>query len=338
MRINHDQLASKLSQKLGPLYVITGDEPLAQMESLDALRTTARKLGFEERLSFTVERGFNWQQLTASGQEMSLFATRRIVEVHIASGKPGTDGSKALQGYAARLPDDTLTIITLPKLDKQGQASTWFSALEKAGDVVMLNDVDIDRLPQWIANRLKTQSQHTDSNTLAFMASQIEGNLLAAHQEIQKLGLLYPAGQLSEANVRDAIFNVSRFDAFQLGDAMMTGDIARTARILDGLEAEGTQPIALLGMLTWSLRGVFKVKRAEAMGENIASAMQEAKIWGDRQVMVRKMLSRVSLGQLQAAMVKLAEIDRLAKGLGVGTPWLEISRLCIGLAKTRART
>lgn len=338
MRINHDQLASKLSQKLGPLYVITGDEPLAQMESLDALRNTARKQGFEERLSFTVERGFNWQQLTASGQEMSLFATRRIVEVHIASGKPGTDGSKALQAYAARLPDDTLTMITLPKLDKQGQASTWFSALEKAGDVVMLNDVDIDRLPQWIANRLKAQGQLTDANTLAFMASQLEGNLLAAHQEIQKLGLLYPAGQLSEANVRDAIFNVSRFDAFQLGDAMMTGDIARTARILDGLEAEGTQPIALLGMLTWSLRGVFKVKRAEALGENVAAAMQEAKIWGDRQVMVRKMLSRVSLGQLQAAMVKLAEIDRLAKGLGVGTPWLEISRLCIGLAKTRART
>jgi len=337
MRLPFEQLAGHLEKELRPLYVLTGDEPLSTMEGIDALRRTAKMQGYDERLSFTAERNFNWQQLTASGQSISLFSSRRLLEVHIPSGKPGNEGSKALQEYCERLPDDTVTVITLPKLDGAGQKSAWFTALEKAAVVVPLQTIDIDRLPHWIGKRLQSQGQQADAATLEFLANQVEGNLLAAHQEIMKLGLLFPNGALEPEAVREAVLNVSRYDVFQLGDALLDGDIARTAKILQGLEAEGVQPLALLGVLAWLLRGVTRVKLAESRGENVATAMQQAKIWGDRQAQVKRMLTRVSLRQMQAAMLKMAEIDKIAKGLGQERPWLEISRLCIGLARAGTR-
>lgn len=337
MHLSFDQLAVHLERELRPLYILTGDEPLGLKEGIDAIRQAARCQGYDERLSFTAERTFDWKQLKASGQSISLFASRRLLELHIPSGKPGVEGGKALQEFAARLPSDTVTLITLPKLDKTGQGSAWFGALEKNAVVISLNTVEIDRLPRWIGNRLQAQGQQADQATLEFLANQVEGNLLAAHQEIQKLGLLYPAGALEPEAVREAVFNVSRYDVFQLGDALLAGDAPRTAKILQGLEAEGAQPLALLGVLAWLLRGVTRVKLAETRGENLANAMQQAKIWGDRQNQVKRMLARVSVRQLQAAILKMAEIDRICKGIAPGKPWLEISRLCIGLARSGMR-
>ena len=337
MHLSFDQLPANLERELRPLYVLTGDEPLGMKEAIDAIRQAVRRQGYDERLSYTAERYFDWKQLKASSQSISLFASRRLIELHIPSGKPGIEGSKALQEFAANLPGDTISLVTLPKLDKTGQGSAWFSALEKVGVVVPLQTVEIERLPRWIGNRLQAQGQQVDEATLEFLANQVEGNLLAAHQEIQKLGLLYPAGALDPEAVREAVLNVSRYDVFQLGDALLAGDPARTAKILQGLEAEGAQPLALLGVLAWLLRGVTRVKMAETRGENLANAMQQAKIWGDRQSQVKRMLARVSLRQLQAAMLKMAEIDRICKGIAPGKPWLEISRLCIGLARSGTR-
>ncbi len=230
-----------------------------------------------------------------------------------------------------------MTVIALPKLDRDGTSSAWFKALEAGAVVIPLQTVEIDRLPQWIGRRLQAQGQQADPATLEFLANQVEGNLLAAHQEIQKLGLLFPAGSLDAGAVREAVLNVSRYDVFQLGDALLGGDVARTAKILQGLEAEGVQPLALLGALGWLLRGVARVKLAESRGENLANAMQQARIWGDRQAQVRRMLARVSPRQMNAAVLKMAEIDRIAKGVAQGRPWLEISRLCVGLARTGTR-
>ena len=337
MHLSFDQLPANLERELRPLYVLTGDEPLGMKEAIDAIRQAVRRQGYDERLSYTAERYFDWKQLKASSQSISLFASCRLIELHIPSGKPGIEGSKALQEFAANLPGDTISLVTLPKLDKTGQGSAWFSALEKVGVVVPLQTVEIERLPRWIGNRLQAQGQQVDEATLEFLANQVEGNLLAAHQEIQKLGLLYPAGALDPEAVREAVLNVSRYDVFQLGDALLAGDPARTAKILQGLEAEGAQPLALLGVLAWLLRGVTRVKMAETRGENLANAMQQAKIWGDRQSQVKRMLARVSLRQLQAAMLKMAEIDKICKGIAPGKPWLEISRLCIGLARSGTR-
>lgn len=337
MRLQPQQLSQHLEQGLRPLYVLMGDEPLAQRESLDAIRAATRREGYEERTSLTVERNFNWQQLAAFGQAISLFASRRLLELSIPSGKPGTEGSKALQALAERPMTDTVVVVILPKLDRDGKNSAWFGALEQAGVSLALQEVEAPQLPQWIARRLALQNQKTDAETLEFLAHQVEGNLLAAHQEIQKLGLLYPEGTLAATDVRDAVLNVSRYDAFQLGEAVLAGDSERTIRILQGLQDEGEQPVAVMNPLLWVLRPLVRLKHAEARGENMASAMQQARIYGDRQALVRNALSRLSLRQLQAALAKLAEIDKTAKGLLRGDAWLEISRLCFGLSRVGGR-
>lgn len=337
MRLQPQQLVQHLEKGLQPLYVLMGDEPLAQRECLDAIRAAARSQGFDERSSFTVERNFNWQQITSFGQSMSLFASRRLLEISIPSGKPGTDGGKALQALTAEPMADMVVIVVLPKLDRDSRNSTWFGALEQAGVSLTLQEVEATQLPQWIAQRLALQGQQTDSETLGFLAHQVEGNLLAAHQEIQKMGLLYPAGILTGNQVREAVLNVSRYDAFQLGEAVLTGDTERTVRILQGLQDEGAQPVAVMNPLMWVLRPLVRIKQAEARGENLANAMQSARIYGDRQALVRNAIARLSLRQLQAALLKLAEIDKTAKGIMRGDAWLEISRLCFGLARITNR-
>jgi DNA polymerase-3 subunit delta len=337
MRLSPQQLTQHVQKGLQPLYVLVGDEPLAQRESLDTLRHAARSQGHDERTGFVVERNFNWQQLAAFGQSFSLFASRRILEISIPSGKPGTEGSKALQALAEEPLADTIVIVILPSLDRDGKNSAWFSALEQHGIVLALEEVETQHLPQWIAQRLALQDQQADAETLEFLAHQVEGNLLAAHQEIQKLALLYPTGQLQPQQVRDAVLNVSRYDAFHLGEAVLAGDVGRTVRILQGLQDEGAQPVAVMNPLLWILLPLVRVKQAEARGENVASAMQQARIYGDRQALVRRAIARLSLKQLQAALVKLAEIDKTAKGLLLGDAWLEISRLCYGLARIGGR-
>jgi len=337
MRLAQAQLETHLKQGLQPLYVLVGDEPLAQRESLDAIRTAARTQGFDERTSLIVERHFNWQQIQTYGQSISLFASRRLLEINIPSGKPGLDGGKALQALASKTIPDTSVVIILPTLERDSKSSAWFTALEKQAVTITLNEIEAASLPQWIANRLAQQGQHTSAQTLDFLAHQVEGNLLAANQEVQKLGLLYPQGELADATVREAVLNVSRYDAFQLGEAVLAGDIARTVRILQGLQDEGEQAVAVMNPLMWVLRPLVRIKQAEMRGENVMNAMTNARIYGDKQPLVKRALARLSLRQLEAALQKLADIDRTAKGVLLGDAWLEISRLCFGLARVRGR-
>lgn len=334
---NGAQLEAHLSQGLQSLYVLVGDEPLAQRESVDAIRAAARNQGFDERTSLIVERYFNWQQIQSYGQSISLFASRRLLEINIPSGKPGVDGGKALQALANKMIPDTTVVIILPTLERETKNSSWFTALENQAVTITLSEVDAANLPKWIASRLAQQGQSTSPQTLDFLAHQVEGNLLAANQEVQKLGLLYPKGELSDEIVREAVLNVSRYDAFQLGEAVLAGDIARTVRILQGLQDEGEQPVAVMNPLMWVLRPLVRVKQAEIRGENVMSAMISARIFGDRQSLVKGAISRLSLCQLEAALQKLADIDKTAKGVMQGDAWLEISRLCFGLARVRSR-
>ncbi|HYN54055.1 MAG TPA: DNA polymerase III subunit delta [Methylotenera sp.] len=334
---NGAQLEAHLKQGLQSLYVLVGDEPLAQSESLDAIRAAARNQGFDERTSLIVERYFNWQQIQSYGQSISLFASRRLLEINIPSGKPGVDGGKALQALANKMIPDTTVVIILPTLERETKSSAWFTALENQAVTITLSEVDAANLPKWIASRLAQQGQTTSPQTLDFLAHQVEGNLLAANQEVQKLGLLYPKGELSDETVREAVLNVSRYDAFQLGEAVLAGDTARTVRILQGLQDEGEQPVAVMNPLMWVLRPLVRVKQAEIRGENLMSAMTSARIFGDRQSLVKSALNRLSLRQLEAALQKLADIDKTAKGVMQGDAWLEISRLCFGLARVRSR-
>ncbi len=337
MRLAQAQLETHLKQGLQPLYVLVGDEPLAQRECLDAIRAAARTQGFDERTSLTAERYFNWQQIQSFGQSISLFSSQRLLELHIPNGKPGVEGGKALQALAAKALPDTTVVVILPTLERDAKNSVWFAALEAQSQAITLNEIDVAHLPKWIANRLALQGQHTGAQTLEFLAHQVEGNLLAANQEVQKLGLLYPQGELTDASVREAVLNVSRYDAFQLGEAVLTGDTARTVRILQGLQDEGESAVAVMNPLMWVLRPLVRIKHAEMRGENLTNAMTSARIYGDKQALVKRALGRLSLRQLEAALQKLADIDKTAKGVMLGDAWLEISRLCFGLAKVRGR-
>jgi DNA polymerase-3 subunit delta len=337
MQLAPAQLAAHLKQGLQALYVLVGDEPLAHRECLDAIRQAARLQGFDERNSLLVERAFNWQQIASYGASISLFASRRLLEINLPSGKPGVEGGKALQALASQALSDTTVLIILPKLEREAKNSAWFSALEKQAVVINLEEVPASQLPKWIGARLAQQGQQASPATLEFLAHQVEGNLLAANQEVQKLGLLHPAGELSDEAVRQAVLNVSRYDAFQLGEAVLAGDSARTVRILQGLQDEGENAVAVMNPLMWVLRPLLGIKQAELRGENIMQAMTSARIYGERQALVKRALSRLSLRQLEAALQKLADIDKTAKGVMQGDAWLEISRLCFGLAGVQAR-
>jgi DNA polymerase-3 subunit delta len=336
-RLEQHQLKQQLAQQLSPLYVLVGDEPLAQSECLDAIRQTARREGADERTSYIVERNFNWHLLQQYAQSLSLFSSLRILEIYIPSGKPGIDGGKALTELATNPIQDATTIIVLPSLEREAKNSAWFNALQNAAVLIELKEIAPNQLPQWLERRLAAQNQSTDTASLTFIAHQVEGNLLAAHQELQKLALLYPSGEISAEAIREAVLNVSRYDAFQLGEAVLAGDADRTSRILQGLQDEGEQPVAVMNPLMWILRPLVRIKQAELRGENVMSAMTNARIYGDRQSLVKRALTRLSLRQLEAALQKLCDIDKTAKGVMQGDAWLELSRLCFGLAKVRGR-
>lgn len=336
-QLTQQQLQTHLANNIAPLYVLTGDEPLSQTECLDAIRQAARNAGAEERTSLVAERQFNWQSVQQFSQTLSLFSAKQILEISIPSGKPGIEGGKVLTALANAPLADTTTIIILPTLDRDGKNSSWFSALKQQAFIIELTPVTASQLPEWIAKRLALQQQSADQASLVFMAHQLEGHLLAAHQEIQKLGLLYPAGKIDAAAINAAILNVSRYDAFQLGEAVLIGDAERAARILQGLQDEGEAALAVMSPLTWVLRPLIRIKLAQKRGENLQQAMANARLFGERQQLVKQALARFSVRQLEAALQKLCDIDKIAKGVMQGDAWLELSRLCFGLARVRNR-
>ena len=328
LQLRPEQLEGHLARALAPLYVIHGDEPLLSMEAADAIRAKARAAGHAEREVLTVERGFDWGGLAASAASLSLFASRKLVELRIPSGKPGTDGAEAIAGYCGRLPPDTVTIVSLPRLDRASQNSAWFAALSRPGIVVNVFPIDRRQLPLWIGARLARQRQRAAEAVLQFIADCVEGNLLAAHQEIQKLALLHPEGELAFEQVRDAVLDVARFEVSQLSEAMLAADLARLARVLDGLAGEGEPAPRVLWVMAEDVRAVARVRLGLADGRNEADLFREFRIWGDgRQRLVAAAAPRMGRAALEAALAHAAAIDRMIKGLAKGDPWVELLRL-----------
>ncbi|MCX7893273.1 MAG: DNA polymerase III subunit delta [Burkholderiales bacterium] len=328
MQLRATELDAHLARTLAPLYVVHGDEPLLSLEAADAIRARARAAGHSERVVLAAERGFDWGALGAAAASLSLFGDRRIVELRIPSGKPGTDGAAAIQAYCARPPGDTVTIVSLPRLDKAGQGSAWFGALGAAGVVVNVFPVERSRLPEWIAARLARQKQRAAQEALDFIADSVEGNLLAAHQEIQKLALLYPPGELSFDDVREAVLDVARYDVAQLSEAMLAGDRVRLARILASLEGEGEAPPRVLWVMSEDVRAAARLQRAGA--RPAAELFRELRIWNEaRQRLLARAAKRLSPAAVADALEHCARIDRMAKGLAKGDVWDEL--LALGL-------
>jgi len=321
MQIRAEQLDAHLGRGLRPLYTVYGDEPLLAQEACDAIRAAARSAGFGERKVFTVSGAhFDWSAVLGAAQAMSLFAERQIIEIRIPSGKPGKDGAEALQRLCGHLADDVLLLVQLPRLDGQQLKSAWFSALDGAGVTVRLEPIERKALPAWLAQRLARQGQNVGSGeagqrTLAFFADRVEGNLLAAHQELQKIALLYPAGELNFEQVEAAVLNVARYDVPKLLEAVWSGQVARALRMLDALEAEGESAVFVHWSLGADITALARARAALDAGMPLPMALREARVWGQKERLFERALPQLA-GHTLGHWVEAASVcDGIVKGL-----------------------
>lgn len=331
MRVDSEQISRELSRGLKSLYIVYGEELLLALEAADRIRAKALEQGYDERRVLIVEPGFDWGELAMVGNSMSLFASKRLLDLRIPSGKPGKEGGEALQHLAAALPQDTVVLITLPGLDRKAQAAKWFDALERAGVTVHAAAVKRERLAQWLCARLALQSQQADAETLELLVNRVEGNLMAAYQEVQKLALLFPAGTLPFEEVRNAVLDVARYDVFEIGAVLLKADRAHFVRMLDGLRGEGVAPPLVLWAIAEEARAAARVKAATAAGKPLAQALREARVWGSRQEQMPAALRRLGSAQLIDALRCAAEIDRMIKGVADGDVWDALLQLGLGL-------
>jgi DNA polymerase-3 subunit delta len=336
MEIRLSELAANLERTLLPVYVVHGDEPLLAIEAGDAIRAAARKAGYDEREILVVEPGFKWDALVAASANLGLFGARKLVDLRIPSGKPGVEGAKALEACAAHPGADQMLLVTLPRLDRATQATAWFSALAAAGAAIAVFPLERDALPAWIAARLGRQRQRVTPETLAFLAARCEGNLLAARQEIEKLGLLLPEGDLSAEAIERAVADVARYDVFRLSEAWLDPDAARALRIIAGLEAEGEGIQLLLWQLSEDIHALASVREAIAVGSPVAVALRNARVWGKRQAAMERAARRIPADAIGPLLSALARLDALAKGIGRGSVWDELRTVALALAGTPA--
>ena len=323
MQLSAAQLAGHLQKGVRPLYTLHGDEPLLVQEAADAIRAAARAQGYTERSSHTVAGAhFDWSAVLAAGGSLSLFADKQIVEVRIPSGKPGKDGSIALQqlATASQGNDSTLTLVILPRLDKPTRTGAWFGALDSFGVTLQLDPVERAALPQWIAQRLQQQGQRVAAGdegqrTLQFFADLVEGNLLAAYQEIQKLALLHPAGELSLAQVEAAVLNVARYDVFKLSEAVLSGQTLRVQRMLDGLQAEGEAEVLVHWAIAEDIRALKRVKDALDAGRPLPMALRENRIWGPKERLFERVVPRLPAATIARLLQSAHQVDGIVKGL-----------------------
>ena len=332
MRIHPAQLSKHLQKQLLPFYTVFGEEPLLAIEAADLIRSKARQTGYVEREIFTIDNQFNRSELLLKKNSLSLFGEQRMLDLRIPSGKPGKEGSIAIEDYCRSLPPDTITLVTLPKIDKQGQLAKWFKVLENIGPMISVSSIESNQLSTWISQRLSLQDQKTDSDTLQFFAEKVEGNLLAADQEIKKLALLYPPGTLSFTQVKDAVLEVARYDVYKLSDAMVTGDIARYNHALNGLRAEGAAPPFILTVLVSQIRTLIILRKGLDLGKPLTQLMREAKVWGIRQKIMENAARRIGLKPLVHALLHAAKIDKISKGITKGDIWDEFLQLGLRFA------
>ena len=331
MQIASGQLSNHFAKGLRSLYTVHGDEPLLVQEAADAIRDQARKQGFTERNSFTVAGAhFDWGEVLDAAGSMSLFADKQIIEIRIPSGKPGKDGSVQLQQIAGQAVgnEDAVTLVILPKLDKLSKQSAWFTALDGNGISIEVQPVERASLPQWIAQRLQAQGQRVvagieGQQTLQFFADRVEGNLLAAYQEIQKLALLYPnnkdtpsvSGELTLAQVESAVLNVARYDVFKLVESMLSGHVARVQRMLDGLQAEGVAEVLVHWAIAEDIRTLKRLKDSVANGRPVPVALKEQRIWGMKERLYERILPKITQHEIDQLLGDAHTVDGIVKGL-----------------------
>ena len=331
MKLKPSQLNNHLKrQGLAALYLLTGDEPLQMMECADTLRTFARHQGFSERVVLTVETGFDWNRLAQNANSLSLFASKRLLEIHLGNKSPGNEGTQALTTYANRPPSDTVLLITADKLDANKQKTKWFTALDERGIIIPIWPLETSQLPTWIAQRLNQRGLQASSEAINLIAERSEGHLLACAQEIEKLSLLYGSNHIDTAQVLEAVADSARFEIFTWVDTVLAGDKPRSVRQLERLRTEGVDPILVTWALTREIRQLSQITSALKRGQQPEAVFKTYRIWSSRKPVISSAIKRYPYPQTwQQFLQQTVSIDCMIKGVESGNPWDELQRLSL---------
>jgi len=336
MRIKPEQLTDVLQKGLMPVYFITGDEPLQLGELADEIRKAARKNGYDNREIVSVETGFEWNQLAFMADSLSIFADKKIIDLRLPSGTPGVEGSKALIDYCDRISEDTILLITAGKIDSKALKSRWVETLDKQGLVIQVWPLEGQDLIRWIQNRMQLRGLVVQLDGIQLLAARIEGNLLAAAQEIEKLYVLYGAGSLSVQQINDVVADSSRYDVFKLMDTVLSANVSRIIKVLSGLRSEGTAAPIVLWALTRDARLLIKLKLAMAQGQNQDTLFKNHNIWDKRKLLISQALKRLSDRDLNHILVASAIADRQIKGQQAGDAWESLLEICLKFASSHS--
>ena len=334
MRLYPEKLTDHLQQKLLPVYLVSGDEPLLLQECCDQIRQKARAENCNERE--IIEGGvsnFNWQDILHSASNMSLFADRKLIELRLPSGKPGAEGSKALCEYLDIASGDDVLLIVSGKIDKQSTNSKWYKALDKAGVTVQVWPVDAKNLPRWLQQRVRNAGMSIDDDALRLLCERLEGNLLAAVQEVEKLKLLAADSKITMQTVTEAVSDNARYNLFDMADNALKGNASVSLRMLYGLRAEGTEPPVVLWALVREIRTLYEAQLDCDSGQSAQQALSARRVWQNRMPLMQAALTRHNTHSLSLLLEQAARADGSIKGFADGKPWDNLSRLVITLCR-----
>jgi len=332
MKVRPDQLKNHLKQSLAPIYLLGGDEPLQLQESCDAIRQTARQQGFTEREVRTVERGFSWDEILQLTSSMSLFGDKKIIELRLPTGKPGDEGARVLREYASQANEDTLLMVICGKLDSASLRTKWAQALEQAGVVTQVWPIEAAQLHEWIQTRMRQRGLQASRDAVTLLVERVEGNLLAAAQEIDKLVLLQGEGRVDVEAVAEAVSDSARYSIYSLVDTALTGRADKTIKIINGLKGEGVEPVLVLWALNREIRSLSGMSARLRKGEGIEAVLNQQRVWERRKPLMREALKRHGLGRWYGFLQQSARIDRIIKGAEVGKPWDELLQLVLSIS------
>ncbi|MCU0971843.1 MAG: DNA polymerase III subunit delta [Gammaproteobacteria bacterium] len=332
MRLRQQELAGHLAGRLLPIYLLSGDEPLQLTEAADAVRQAARERGHTVREVLEVDKGFEWGRLGAEADALSLFAERRLIELRMPGGKPGTQGGAAITEYARRPPEDTVLLISMPKFDRDQGRAAWVKAVETAGAVIQVWPIEPDRLPGWVGQRMRRRGLDPGPGVAELLAGRVEGNLLACAQEIEKLLLLHGPGRLTAEQLAEAVADSARFDVYALADSALQGNAGRSLRILRGLRAEGTPAPLVLWALARELRAIAAVAAAMEGGGSPDQAMAAHGVWDKRRAPVQQAARRQPARAWREVLCTCARCDGAIKGQESAEPWLLLEDIALAMS------
>ncbi len=333
-----EAFSKELQKNQQSKFLLLGDEALSRKEAFNIIRQFAKEKTYTEKLSFTVDRFFKWDQCASSLSSQGLFSQKRIIEIIIPSGKINAEGGDSFYKILQNLTQNDLLVVHLPQLDKETKLQRWFKEIEKIAYTIKLDEIKPTELAFWLKKRASLLSIDLDEESIQLISQLVHGNMLAADQELNKLALLFPGQSISYEKVSQSISNVSRYDTYELTDYVLNGDQMKTLLTLNFLKEEGQNPISITSSLSWVLKPMLEIKELDFKGQSLENHLTKSRIFGNKLIFTKKAMSFFSLKHLRAAIQKLSEIDKISKGVSPGDAWLETMRLCLGLAKIASRS